>query len=154
MEAFYCRISSLILQWDGKYPSETQNYLNTLPNRKQKPVNRNPTVLKKDFPTGKSYFPTVNPEGRRARRALSAAPFLPAGAWQELAVHRLRPQHPHGEDLRRPPQVHAAHHLRPAGPALPVAAQQWPGRCQRVLLPQRAPGRAAARRHEREDGHR
>lgn len=151
---FYCRISPLILQWDGKYSSKTQNCLHTLPRRKQKAVNRTGTPhFSPRISLLSILFACCKPRGTVRHPTLSAASFPPAGARQELAVHRLWPQHPHGEDLRRPPQIHAAHHLRPAGPALPVAAQQWPGCCQRVLFPQRAPGGAAARGHEREDRH-
>ena len=74
-----------------------------------------------------------------------------SGSRSKPPLHRLRPKHSHREGLRRPPQVHAAHHVRRPGPARHVAPQQQPGRGQRVLLQHGAAGGAAEGQHERED---
>lgn len=80
--------------------------------------------------------------------------FISTGSWKEFTVHWLRPEYTHWKNLRWSPQVYPEDNLRSAGTALPLAAQQRPGCCQRVLFLQRAPGGASARSHEWKDRHR
>lgn len=74
------------------------------------------------------------------------------GPQQKPAVPRLRSCDKNREDLRRPPQVHAPHPLRPGREAQPLVTQQQTEWGQRHLFPRRTHRRDPAGHNVREDG--